>query len=484
MGRKEQEEHFDEEDTGHGTDVVENSKPEDLRILEALLFASDELMNAARLKAILPGQPDARKIRTMVEKINVQLQKERHPFEIVEIGGGYQFRTIAFYHPWVRQIFKEKAVKKLSIQALECLAIIAYKQPLSKAEIEAIRGVVSDGAMKTLLEKRLVTIAGRSEKPGRPLLYGTTNVFLTYFGLNKIEDLPRIEEFEALAREKMDELSLEELSAPDVLEEEAAPDGEPGETNHPSEESSLFEVEVAPVDEALPAAELPVATPAHPATDTPVPDDAAHLLENDDLADEVEFAQSDDVTVLDLDIAAVAEGEEAFEVSLASVNDSKKEDVRKEHDKGGIEDETVFYTPNKTSAAAEVPEKKSQVASPEATVVFDRKEVVGIKEAAEAVSSGKKTFEKPLQDVSEMDDGATVFDVNGDAAVKSQDGDVTFEVGEAPAPIARFSENDIEQFGGAMMETKMIHPEKLHRKKKKQSDSTGSDKSDTESTAK
>jgi len=183
-----------------------------LRILEALLFASDELLSAARIKAILPDNPDARKIRKMVDKINVQLQKERHPFEIVEIGGGYQFRTGAYYHPWVRQIFKEKAAKKLSIQALECLAIIAYKQPVSKAEIEAVRGVVSDGAMKTLLEKKLVTISGRSDKPGKPLQYSTTHEFLKYFGLNKIEDLPRIEEFEAIAREKIDDLSFEELS--------------------------------------------------------------------------------------------------------------------------------------------------------------------------------------------------------------------------------------------------------------------------------
>jgi segregation and condensation protein B len=190
--------------------------PDELRILEAVLFASDELMTAAHLKTILPSQPDARKVRSMVEKLNVQLQKERHPFEIVEIGGGYQFRTITYYHPWVRQIFREKAAKKLSIQALECLAIIAYKQPISKAEIEMIRGVVSDGAMKTLLEKRLVTITGRSEKPGRPLLYGTTQTFLRYFGLNRREDLPRIEEFEAMAREKMEKLSVDDLEQEEI----------------------------------------------------------------------------------------------------------------------------------------------------------------------------------------------------------------------------------------------------------------------------
>lgn len=202
-----------------------NSKeppPDTLRILEAILFASEEIMPAARLKTILPDNPDARQIRKMVDKINEILQRERHPFEIVEIGGGYQFRTVSYYHPWVRQIFKEKAAKKLSIQSLECLAIIAYKQPLSKAEIEAIRGVVSDGAMKTLLEKRLVTITGRSEKPGRPLQYGTTSEFLKYFGLNKIEDLPRLEEFEAIAREKISELSIDELQT----ESQTTPAGE------------------------------------------------------------------------------------------------------------------------------------------------------------------------------------------------------------------------------------------------------------------
>jgi segregation and condensation protein B len=216
MSVQESEETF-ETDEATGSDVSElNASPDTLRILEALLFASDELLTAARLKTILPGSPDARQIRKMADKINVQLQKERHPFEIVEIGGGYQFRTVSFYHTWVRQIFKEKASKKLSVQALECLAIIAYKQPLSKAEIEAIRGVVSDGAMKTLLEKHLVVISGRSEKPGRPLLYATSGEFLKYFGLNKIADLPRIEEFEAIAREKMEELSIEELSKDDA----------------------------------------------------------------------------------------------------------------------------------------------------------------------------------------------------------------------------------------------------------------------------
>ena len=210
MSAKKREEVIEVEENG-SENLNLNASTESMRILEVLLFASEELLTANKIKSILPDNPDVRKIRKMVDNINAQLQKERHPFEIVEIGGGYQFRTVSYYHPWVRQIFKEKAAKKLSIQALECLAIIAYKQPISKAEIEAVRGVVSDGAMKTLLERRLVTIAGRSEKPGRPLLYSTTNEFLKYFGLNKLEELPKIEEFEAIAREKVEELSMEEL---------------------------------------------------------------------------------------------------------------------------------------------------------------------------------------------------------------------------------------------------------------------------------
>lgn len=237
MSVQESEETFEIDDATGGDTNESNASPDTLRILEALLFASDELLTAARLKTILPESPDARQIRKMADKINVQLQKERHPFEIVEIGGGYQFRTVSFYHTWVRQIFKEKASKKLSVQALECLAIIAYKQPLSKAEIEAIRGVVSDGAMKTLLEKHLVVISGRSEKPGRPLLYATSGEFLKYFGLNKIADLPRIEEFEAIAREKMEELSIEELSKNEEKTSDAEIDEEVLETAKLSSES-------------------------------------------------------------------------------------------------------------------------------------------------------------------------------------------------------------------------------------------------------
>jgi segregation and condensation protein B len=229
---------------------------ESQRILEAVLFASDDLLTTEKLKSILPGQPDARKIRQMADAINQQLQKQRHPFEIVEVGGGYQFRTLSYYYQWVQQLFKEKTAKKLSIQCLECLAIIAYKQPITKAEVEAIRGVISDGAMKTLLEKHLVTIAGRSEKAGRPLLYATTKEFLSYFGLNKITDLPRIEEFETLAKEKLGELSEAELQLIDSgKDKENGPDEcvsgpDPEQTNEASAGETVPEHEQNQADNA------------------------------------------------------------------------------------------------------------------------------------------------------------------------------------------------------------------------------------------
>ena len=200
-------------DGAESVSVPAGDMTETTRILEAILFASDEILSAAQLKGLLPGEPDAREVRKMIGVINADLQKQRHPFEVVELAGGFQFRTVAYYRPWVSRLMKDKTARRLSVQALECLAIIAYKQPISKAEVEAIRGVISDGAMKTLLERRMVTIVGRSDKPGRPLLYGTSKEFLEYFGINKLGDLPRIEEFEAMAREKMEKLTDEELAA-------------------------------------------------------------------------------------------------------------------------------------------------------------------------------------------------------------------------------------------------------------------------------
>jgi segregation and condensation protein B len=224
---------YENDDGAEDQEIQEQSeeKVDELRILEALLFASEELLTYAKLKSLIPGAPDVKHMRKMVSELNEKLQSENHPFEIVESGGGFQFRTLALYYPWVRKLYKERAAKKLSLPALECLAIIAYRQPISKAEVEAVRGVMSDGSMKTLLEKRLVDFTRDDNRPGRPLLYSTTNEFLKYFGINKISDLPRIEEFEAMARDKMEVLSTEELSSQEVngnIDQESEQDQQEG----------------------------------------------------------------------------------------------------------------------------------------------------------------------------------------------------------------------------------------------------------------
>ncbi|MFW5959706.1 MAG: SMC-Scp complex subunit ScpB [Chitinivibrionales bacterium] len=191
-----------------------NSKPdiESQRIAEALLFSSREPLSVNKLSDIIPGKPNKKQLKDMIEEINITLQKQRHPFEIVETAGGFQTRTVAYYQQWINKLFNEGKKRRMSIQALECLSIIAYKQPVSKANIEKIRGVASDGAMKTLLERNMVSIKGRSDKPGRPLLYGTTDKFLEYFGINRISDLPELSEFEEIAKEKiMESEDIKEL---------------------------------------------------------------------------------------------------------------------------------------------------------------------------------------------------------------------------------------------------------------------------------
>jgi len=489
MGKRGLEENFDGDENAAVADPVDSNKPEDLRILEAVLFASDELMTAARLKTILPGQPDARKIRTMVEKINIQLQKERHPFEVVEIGGGYQFRTIAFYHPWVRQLFKEKAVKKLSIQALECLAIIAYKQPLSKAEIEAIRGVVSDGAMKTLLEKRLVTISGRSDKPGKPLLYSTTQIFLTYFGLNRIEDLPRIEEFEALAREKMDELSLEELTEPDMIEGEEAPGNDEMEVlEEGGSDTSLFEVQVdaegkGTKGEGGGASTEDIKTAAEPAvsdSDAIVRDYDVKADGDEDFEVRVENQTGDgDSAVVNADVEN-GMAEEPAEVAqddagVATVSDTESADVEET-----VPEVTTVLEVDVGSKEEERVEENAE--APEATAAFEVKNP-DESDRKDNIVAGSDD-EKNVSTSGYSHEDATVFDFDSNRAASesmSNGDDAVFEVRETKENVARFSEDDVEFLGGALMETKAIIPEKLKRKKKKgESDDSGESSDSTD----
>ena len=194
----------DETPTASAAEILSDLK----NVLKALLFATEEPLAPAKLRALLKVNVDARDLRKAVLEINQNLQENREPFEISEVAGGYQFRTIPAYHKYVKGLFKDRAMRRLSLQALETLSIIAYKQPASRAEIEGIRSVSTEASLKTLLERRLITILGRSdEKPGKPIVYGTTKDFLKYFGLNKISDLPKLEEFEDIAKAKEREKS-------------------------------------------------------------------------------------------------------------------------------------------------------------------------------------------------------------------------------------------------------------------------------------
>jgi len=168
------------------------------QLVEAFIFASDSPLTLDRL-SLLTEQPKA-VLRPIVEELQQQFSTSNHGFYLAEVAGGYQFRTAADLAPWLRKLNKERATR-FSRAALETLAIIAYRQPATRAEIEYLRGVDSGGVMKTLLDKNLIRILGKKDVPGRPLMYGTSRQFLELFGLRDLNDLPTLKEFAALAPE-------------------------------------------------------------------------------------------------------------------------------------------------------------------------------------------------------------------------------------------------------------------------------------------
>lgn len=172
--------------------------PESKALLKALLFASPEYIPMATLREILGG-PDANQIRVLLKEIQKELFAAGEPFEIQEINRTYLMRTKSEYYPWIRKLYREAGARKLSQAALEILALVAYKQPITKAEIEEIRGVNVDGPLRGLLERKLIQITGKSDKIGSAFTYGTTKEFCQYFGISRVpEDLPKLAEFENL----------------------------------------------------------------------------------------------------------------------------------------------------------------------------------------------------------------------------------------------------------------------------------------------
>jgi segregation and condensation protein B len=170
-----------------------NTPPVDTRLLEALLLSTHHPLTAGRL-AELMDLPVTKPVRQAVNDLNLQYEESHRAFRIEQVAGGYQILTMPEFGEALKKLHQREIDAKLTKAALETLAIIAYKQPVLRADIEAIRGVACGETIRNLMEKRLVNIAGRAEEPGRPILYGTTKRFLEVFGLNGLKDLPQSEE--------------------------------------------------------------------------------------------------------------------------------------------------------------------------------------------------------------------------------------------------------------------------------------------------
>jgi len=157
---------------------------------------------------------DAPQLTHLIPKLQIMFMNEERPLEIQEIAGGYQITTRAEYETWVRRLLYKSGKLTLSQAALETLAIIAYKQPVNRFEVEAVRGVDCSGVLKTVLDRNLIKIKGRDEGPGRPLLYATTDTFLEYFGLNRISDMPKLKEIVELTEADNEEQLSAFISEP------------------------------------------------------------------------------------------------------------------------------------------------------------------------------------------------------------------------------------------------------------------------------
>lgn len=182
------------------------------RIVESLLFATDRpltpkaIAHALHEAAKFSPSPEttvyekikAEEVETAIEQLNAQLATDGSSLMVQGISGGYQLKTRSEFSVWTNRLFEQPKAQRLSQPALETLAVIAYRQPIGRAEIESVRGVAVDGVVATLLERKIIRVAGRSEQPGRPLLYETTPLFLELFGLKNLEELPNADELRRL----------------------------------------------------------------------------------------------------------------------------------------------------------------------------------------------------------------------------------------------------------------------------------------------
>jgi len=225
-------------------------------VVEALLFASDAPVEASRLQEVL-GLGSAAEARDLVDALRRRMQAEGRALQVVEVGGGFRLVTRPEVAPWLVKLARSRTRSRLSRPALETLAIVAYRQPVSRPEVDAIRGVNSEGVLDNLLDRRMVRIAGRKDSPGRPFLYETTRDFLIAFGLRDLADLPKPDgELIMLEIATPDaQAELPEVDAAAPAAEAPAVDGEPT-ANGARADSTTADAEPAAAD-AAPAAVEP-----------------------------------------------------------------------------------------------------------------------------------------------------------------------------------------------------------------------------------
>ena len=178
------------------------SAPDLKKVVEALLFITNRPLPLQEILDILEEKSLGEKsLRGVIKEIADDHEERKSPIQVREVAGGFQMATRTDYAPWIRRLYKDETTTRLSTSALETLSIIGYKQPITRAEIEEIRGVEVIAVLETLMERRLVKIMGRKETIGRPLLYGTTTEFLRQFGLKSLSDLPPLPEMAQPAQE-------------------------------------------------------------------------------------------------------------------------------------------------------------------------------------------------------------------------------------------------------------------------------------------
>ena len=197
-------------------------------IIESLIFGSDEPLTMRQITDILGSSEHAgprirvreEELLTIIRELNAEYVQAGRSFRIINVAGGFQFATMPDFAEWLGRMIKEKARRKLTQATLETLSVVAYKQPVTKPEIEAIRGVNADYAIQKLLERSLITIVGRAATPGRALLYGTTQDFLKHFGINDLSELPKPREIEEIMADHGDDMEREILKRMGKTDEE------------------------------------------------------------------------------------------------------------------------------------------------------------------------------------------------------------------------------------------------------------------------